>query len=78
MAGDLSSAPLLHELAEALTAIDNYAAAARSLAAGKRSQNEVALAGTLERLIGQVRRAMDAMRQLRALLNPTDGGEREG
>jgi phosphoglycerate-specific signal transduction histidine kinase len=77
MAGKLSST-LLHELAEALTAIDNYAAAARSLAGGERAQKEAELAATLEHLTGQVRRGLGAVRQLRALLHPKDAGEHEG
>jgi phosphoglycerate-specific signal transduction histidine kinase len=77
MAGNLSGA-LLHELAEALTAIDSYAAAARNLAAGEHADKEAALAGTLDHLSAQVRRALDAVRRLRALLHPTGGGERSG
>lgn len=65
-----TSSALLHELNESLTAIENYARGAQHLAAGRGSGDPAQLRGALERLIGQVHRAADAMQRLRSLLDP--------
>ncbi len=66
---------LLHELAEALTAVENYASVARSLAGGPHQDEPPGLAAALERLNAQVRRAVEALRRLRALMPPLDSEE---
>lgn len=63
--------PLLHELAESLTVIENYAAGTRrGLRTG--AADPVRLAGALERLGNQVRRAADIIGRFRALLDAID------
>lgn len=66
---------LLHELAEALTAIEGYVAGAQHLS--NRSHGENAqIAGVLERLADQAKRAADAVRQLQALPGLSDTKDR--
>lgn len=69
---------LLHELTEALTAIENYARGAQHLAAGQGSEDPGRLVGALEHLIEQVHRAANAMRRFRSLLVPPDADEEGG
>lgn len=61
----------LHELAEALTAIQNYASAAQYLARKQHFEAPPELDGALDRLTKEVRRAVNVLRRLQA-----DAGER--
>lgn len=70
------SRPPLHELAEALTAIQNYATAAQHLAHKQHSEATTELAGALDRLTKEVRRAVIVLRRLQASFRTSDAGER--
>ncbi|HWA81383.1 MAG TPA: hypothetical protein VG848_13885 [Acetobacteraceae bacterium] len=59
---------LLHELAESLTAIENYAAGARYWLK-ENATDSSELANALTCVADQVRRAADVMRRLRILLD---------
>lgn len=69
-----TSRALLHELAEALTAIQSYVAGARHLAHGQRSEVTTELADALERLSEEVQRATDVLRRFRIALRSLDTG----
>jgi len=67
----------LHELAEALTAIQNYARAAQNLASRQHSEANPELVNSLERLAEGARRAVRVLRHLQASIRAADPGERK-
>jgi len=65
-AGEMAST-LAHELNQPLMALSNFAIAARALAA---RGDAAMLAGALDDIVGQSRRASEIVRRVRAMINP--------
>jgi len=65
--GEMAST-LAHELNQPLMALSNFAAAARALAAQDSSKEM--LAGALDEIVGQSKRASEIVKRVRAFINP--------